>query len=63
MNDSYIKLEIEPIVKLWCLCTNCKHNLYLLGEMACNLKHVEISEDARCNQYESTKVPVEPMKS
>ncbi len=55
MNDAYIKLEIEPIVKLQCWCISCNNNLYSYGEMACNLKHVEIDEEAHCRQFDPIK--------
>lgn len=53
MSDSYIRLDIEPIVKLQCLCTDCKHNLSYIGELSCNLKHVEINAEAKCMCFET----------
>jgi hypothetical protein len=43
-----IIFNIEPICKVHCIASNCVHNLWMLGEMACNLKHIDISADGRC---------------
>lgn len=54
-------LGFEPIVKLVCANTRCKHNLTNAAnnseekELACNLKHITINENGCCANFESTK--------
>lgn len=54
-SDIVITFEIEPIVKLTCMATTCKHNLFRLGAAHCDLKHVTISKEAygsKCEMFE-----------
>lgn len=52
MSDTLIKLDLDPIVRLQCLCTDCANNLYWLGKMECNLKHIEIDAEAKCMNFD-----------
>ena len=47
-----IRIDIEPIVKLMCMETECKHHLDAHGWMACNLKHVSLGEAGICMDFE-----------
>ena len=60
--NMYITFDIEPIVKLTCMATTCKHNLFHLGEARCNLKHLAISKEAygcKCEMFERREDEVE----
>lgn len=47
-----ITFEIEPIVKLFCMATSCKNNAWLMDSATCNLKHLVIKSDGRCESFE-----------
>ncbi len=48
MNDTFnIKFEIEPIVKLHCINSDCRFNI----KTCCNLKHLTIVSDGKCKDY------------
>lgn len=48
--DIKVKLEIEPIVKLFCEKYNCINNLIITkGFYNCNLKYVKINKEGECN--------------
>jgi len=64
--DLSIKFEIEPVVKLYCMATDCKHNLCKhpsSGWIACNLKVVEIGADGKCASYEPREEAAEAKPS
>lgn len=58
MNQLEIFLEFEPIVKLVCHATSCRHNLAQAANdpdramLACNLKQITIDIDGSCRNYE-----------
>jgi hypothetical protein len=47
-----ITFELEPIVKVLCLAIDCRNNLYKMDAPHCNLKHIRISADHVCSDYE-----------
>lgn len=51
--DMSITFEIEPIVKVVCMATNCANHVWRYqNEMYCNLKHITLDEDGQCNNFE-----------
>lgn len=61
IGDISIFQEFEPIVKLVCHTTSCKHNLTQAANdpertmLACNLKQITIDIDGSCRNYEKGK--------
>ncbi len=57
MNPACIK--IESITRIECRAMTCRFNLCSQSDqldlLACNLKHVIISYDGKCDNYESIK--------
>ncbi len=51
--------ETDSIVRIECRAMMCRFNLCSQSEqldlLACNLKHIVISYDGECDNYESTK--------
>jgi hypothetical protein len=45
-----ITLDIEPVVKLLCLNTECVFNLAERDIVCCNLKHVTLDFEGVCEQ-------------
>ena len=59
-NKLLVSFDIEPIVKLKCRATGCKHNVIhkipdSMGVPCCNLKHMMIDADGKCMQMEDKK--------
>jgi len=52
MSNISIRVELDPIVKLACTASDCKHNLLFDDGPYCNLKRVRLDEDRRCTEYE-----------
>lgn len=51
-----IEVELDPIVKLYCKAIECRHNLVKTHGAFCNLKHIQISSQATCGNYEEKKI-------
>lgn len=45
-----ISFEIEPIIKVKCLKSDCIHNLDKRGFAGCNLKYIDINSAGECQQ-------------
>ena len=45
-----ITLDIEPVVKLFCLNTECVFNLAQRDMVCCDLKHVTLDFEGVCEQ-------------
>lgn len=59
LSDIKVYFEIEPIIKLTCLQTDCIHHLFKQGFRDCNLKYIRINpvkDGAQCEQFESIAV-------
>lgn len=52
IGDIHIIFDFEPIVKITCLAITCKNNLYP-ETLHCNLKHISIGQEARCEDFEA----------
>ena len=54
-NKVGITVETEPIVKMYCKNFKCKYNLankfFRIGAY-CNLKHLQLDEDGKCEFFE-----------
>ena len=46
-----IELRLEPVVKLYCFASKCKHNL-LPTCACCNLKTLNVGPDGKCESFE-----------
>ena len=55
LSEVRILFELEPLVKLFCLCENCRFNLVNVpeaGHLACSLKYNVIGKDRMCGHFE-----------
>lgn len=50
MADITVKIDIESIVKVECLCVSCKNHLQIITR--CNLKHIRLSGKGECMNKE-----------
>ena len=55
MTDIQVKIEIDPIVRVVCLATDCKNNLIRTSGLLCNLKNIWVDEIGNCKQFERWK--------
>ena len=55
--DASITVELDPIVKVYCMNTKCKYNLTnsAVQSWHCVLKYMEIGENGECKQFEPCK--------
>jgi hypothetical protein len=60
LSNLSIPFDVEPIVKLLCEETECKHNLASKpgGWLACNLKHINILPGGFCEEREIKEASV-----
>ena len=62
-NIGKITIELDPIVKMDCKNRNCKNNLangFFKVGLYCNLKHIQLDENGKCEMYEPKDDDDEP---